>query len=42
MVPNPIRSRDLKHIFVENKCERYRNEIFVSVQINGCTEEIKI
>jgi hypothetical protein len=42
MVPNPIGSRDLKPIFVENKCERYRNEKCVSVQINGRTEEIKI
>jgi hypothetical protein len=42
MVPNPIESRDLKPIFVKNKYERYRNEKCVSVQINGCTEEIKI
>jgi hypothetical protein len=42
MVPNPIGSRDLKPIFMENKCERYRHEKCVSVQINGGNEEIKI
>jgi hypothetical protein len=41
MVPNPKGSRVLKPIFVENKCERYRNEKCVSVEINGHTEEIK-
>jgi len=42
MVPKPIRSRDLKSVFMENKSERYRNEKCVSVQINGGNEEIKI
>lgn len=42
MVHNPIGSKDLKPIFVENKCERYRNEKCVSAQMNECNEEIKI
>ena len=42
MVPNPIGSRDLKPIFGENKCQICRNEKCVSVQINGCPEEIKV